>query len=463
MTRLKNPDSIPLLPKQFCQRIEQDWPHTAAEGLLRSLNEQSPISIRLHKRKLSASFEEVKMIPWTVLGRYLRERPSFTLDPLFHAGAYYPQEAGSMFVEWITNQLKLPEEPILLDLCAAPGGKSTILLDFLQGKGILVSNEIIRSRSYILRDNISKWGYSNCIVTNNAVEDFEQFGSTFDCILVDVPCSGEGMFRKDPNARTEWSVENVRSCEVRQQNILSHCADLVKDGGYIIYSTCTFNRAENELQLLDFMEHNSFEAVQLEVDESWGLTKDTLGFGFYALPANMETEGFYFAVLRKADSTTHESSKKKVKSKKKKSREIIMETFVQLPSPHFEAYDQLEKNEFIFAFPSAQSFLAKEFLNNLTIVKWGVRLGTRMKNKLIPDHELAMNIGLNEGFPRVELSKIDALRYLKGETFSIDAPQGWVIVTHNELPLGWIKSMGNRFNNYYPKELRIRMELPDSI
>jgi len=324
----------------------------------------------------------------------------------------------------------------------------------------LVSNEIIRSRSYILRDNISKWGYSNCIVTNNSVEDFGNFASTFDCILVDAPCSGEGMFRKDPNAREEWSVENVRTCEVRQQNILSHCADLVKDGGYIIYSTCTFNRGENELQLQDFMEHNAFEIVRLQVDESWGLSEDSLGLGFYALPSKMQTEGFYFAVLKKVEGQVREVSKKKGRDKKKKSKEVVLQSTVQLPSPQFKTYDQIEKNDFVFAFPSGQSSLAKEFLNSLTIIKWGLRLGAMMKNKLVPDHELAMNIALNEGFERVELSKTDALRYLKGETFSIDAPQGWVIITYQNLPLGWIKSMGNRFNNYYPKELRIRMELP---
>ena len=455
---MKTQHSRPNLPLDFCKRIEIDW--SDGDKLIHSLDEASPISIRLHKLKTSRSFEQEKSVPWSDLGRYLEERPSFTLDPLFHAGAYYPQEAGSMFVEWIVNQLMLPEAPIFLDLCAAPGGKSTILLDFLQGKGILVSNEIIRSRSYILRDNISKWGYSNCIVTNNSVEDFGNFASTFDCILVDAPCSGEGMFRKDPNAREEWSVENVRTCEVRQQNILSHCADLVKDGGYIIYSTCTFNRGENELQLQNFMEHNAFEIAHLQVDESWGLTEDSLGLGFYALPSKMQTEGFYFAVLKKAQGQVHESSKKKRRDKKKKSKEVVLQSIVQLPSPQFKTYEQIEKNDFVFAFPSAQSLLANEFLNSLTIIKWGVRLGAMMKNKLVPDHELAMNIALNEGFERVELSKTDALRYLKGETFSIDAPQGWVIITYQNLPLGWIKSMGNRFNNYYPKELRIRMELP---
>jgi 16S rRNA C967 or C1407 C5-methylase (RsmB/RsmF family)/NOL1/NOP2/fmu family ribosome biogenesis protein len=455
---LKTQHPRPTLPADFCRRIENDW--MGGPELILSLDEVSPISIRLHKLKSSTSFEQEKSVPWTDLGRYLEERPSFTLDPLFHAGAYYPQEAGSMFVDWIVNQLAVPEAPIFLDLCAAPGGKSTILLDFLQGKGILVSNEIIRSRSYILRDNISKWGYSNCIVTNNSVEDFGNFASTFDCILVDAPCSGEGMFRKDPNAREEWSVENVRTCEVRQQNILSHCADLVKDGGYIIYSTCTFNRGENELQLQDFMEHNAFEIVRLQVDESWGLSEDSLGLGFYALPSKMQTEGFYFAVLKKVEGQVREVSKKKGRDKKKKSKEVVLQSTVQLPSPQFKTYDQIEKNDFVFAFPSGQSSLAKEFLNSLTIIKWGLRLGAMMKNKLVPDHELAMNIALNEGFERVELSKTDALRYLKGETFSIDAPQGWVIITYQNLPLGWIKSMGNRFNNYYPKELRIRMELP---
>ena len=458
---MKSIDSTPPLPAKFCARIENDWPQ--GNELLTSLDGSTPIAIRLHGLKLSGIFAEEKEIPWNKLGRFLAQRPSFTLDPLFHAGAYYPQEAGSMFIDWVVNQLILPEDPILLDLCAAPGGKSTILLDFLQGKGMLVANEIIRNRSYVLRDNISKWGYSNAIVTNNSVEDFHRFKSTFDCILVDAPCSGEGMFRKDPNARVEWSVENLGICEARQQNILSHCADLVSDGGYIIYSTCTFNRGENENQLQDFVTHNSFEIVQLNVDDSWGLTLDNLGFGYYALPSKMETEGFYFALLKKVGEQRSKKQEKKVKLKKKKAVKSAESTSIDLPSPNFHEYVQFVKNDFIYGFPGSNHVLAHEVLEQLTIVKWGVRIGASIKGKLLPDHELAMSLDLNQGFPRVELTKSEALHFLKGETFSLAAPKGWVIVTHQGLPLGWIKSMGNRFNNYYPKELRIRMELPDSI
>lgn len=458
---MKSIDSIPPLPAEFCARIENDWPQ--GNELLAALEGSTPIAIRLHGLKKSEVFAEEKEIPWNKLGRFLAQRPSFTLDPLFHAGAYYPQEAGSMFIDWVVNQLILPEDPILLDLCAAPGGKSTILLDFLQGKGMLVANEIIRNRSYVLRDNISKWGYSNAIVTNNSVEDFHRFKSTFDCILVDAPCSGEGMFRKDPNSRVEWSVENLGICETRQQNILSHCADLVSDGGYIIYSTCTFNRGENEHQLQDFVTHNSFEIVQLNVDDSWGLTRDNLGFGYYALPSKMETEGFYFALLKKVGEQRSKKQEKKVKLKKKKAVKSAESMSIDLPSPNFHEYVQFVKNDFIYGFPGSNHVLAHEVLEQLTIVKWGVRIGTSIKGKLLPDHELAMSLDLNQGFPRVELTKSEALYFLKGETFSLAAPKGWVIVTHQGLPLGWIKSMGNRFNNYYPKELRIRMELPDSI
>ena len=458
---MKSKIFTPKLPAVFCTRILNDWPE--GNELLAALEGLPPVSIRSHGIKINDLFRTEKRVPWNKNGHYLASRPSFTLDPLFHAGAYYPQEAGSMFIEWIAQHLVLPEEPVFLDLCAAPGGKSTILLDFLKGKGVLVSNEIIRNRSYILRDNISKWGYSNAIVTNNSVEDFHKFNATFDCILVDAPCSGEGMFRKDPNAREEWSEENLEICEARQQNMLSHCANLVREDGYIIYSTCTFNRKENELQLQDFLAHNPFESVHLEVDESWRLVPDSLGFGYYALPSRMETEGFYFALLKKIGNEHSPPSKLKLKDKKKKSREAVVSSSVQLPASVFSAYDQLEKNGFIYGFPSAQAELAKLFLTNLAIVKWGVRIGALMKGKLVPDHELAMNNELNEGFERVELTKSEALHFLKGETFSIDSPTGWVIVTYQNLPLGWIKSMGNRFNNYYPKELRIRMELPDSI
>ena len=222
------------LPKDFIERIENG--PLSQTPLLQALDSESPISIRLNDRKSTGQWEHEERVSWCNNGRYLSERPSFTLDPLFHAGTYYPQEAGSMYIDAIVRSLSLPEDPILLDLCAAPGGKSTLLASYLNNRGMLISNEIIRSRSYILAETLTKWGFSNTFVSNNAPADFEKLPSYFDFILVDAPCSGEGMFRKDPNARLEWSLESAAHCAVRQADILDSVWPSLKEDGYLLLS-----------------------------------------------------------------------------------------------------------------------------------------------------------------------------------------------------------------------------------
>ena len=225
------------LPKDFVLRVQND--SFLGQELLDALETEQPISIRYNSSKKQAIDQDAAAIPWSKNGVYLKERPSYTLDPLFHAGCYYPQEAGSQFLDAILRQIELPLHPVVLDLCAAPGGKSTLIADFLNGRGLLVANEVIQNRSKILKENLVKWGATNTVVSNNDPAQFSGLTNVFDCIVVDAPCSGEGMFRKDHQARNEWSENNVELCVGRQRRIVMDVWDSLKEDGFLIYSTCS--------------------------------------------------------------------------------------------------------------------------------------------------------------------------------------------------------------------------------
>jgi 16S rRNA C967 or C1407 C5-methylase (RsmB/RsmF family)/NOL1/NOP2/fmu family ribosome biogenesis protein len=444
-----------ILPKEFIVRIQNQY--ADADQLIESLELDAPTSIRLNSQKNKSVFSTAKQIPWCATGRFLNERPRFTLDPLFHAGAYYPQEAGSMFIDFVLKHITLPSEPICLDLCAAPGGKSTLILDYLAGNGLLIANEIMRNRAQILRENSTKWGASNCVVTNNEAIDFGEKGGLFDFILVDAPCSGEGMFRKDENARTEWSISNAENCVVRQEKILDDVWPALKQDGYLLYSTCTFNPEENERQLKRFLEKVDGELVDLDLPEAWGVTKGEESVGYACLPHRIETEGFYFALIRKNEG--HKSVRFSNSKKSDKKKVNALETplsFKHVEQSNF--YVHLHLNHY-YAFPEQQKQLGIFFLQNFKCMKWGVRLGEQVGKSENPDHEWALAYALNHPYSDCEVDKQQALTYLKGESIIVDAPKGWVRITHDGLGLGWVKNLGNRVNNYYPKEYRIRMAI----
>ena len=293
-------------PPKFIETVLND---SFLEGkkLLDSLNSTSPVAIRFNPFKQHPSFEIKTMVPWCENAFFLNERPVYTLDPLFHAGCYYPQETGSMFLDYVLKNISLPEEPIVLDLCAAPGGKSTLIASFLKNKGLLVSNEVIQSRAQILKENIIKWGTYNNIITNNDPKEFGKLEQIFDVLVIDAPCSGEGMFRKDPKSRNEWSEENVNLCASRQKRIVADCWNSLKNGGYLIYSTCTFNSHENENNIEWIIKELGGELVNLNTDL---LPKGRKNIGNYGLPSKVDTEGFFIAVIQKNRGINDLSSKK---------------------------------------------------------------------------------------------------------------------------------------------------------
>jgi 16S rRNA C967 or C1407 C5-methylase (RsmB/RsmF family)/NOL1/NOP2/fmu family ribosome biogenesis protein len=435
-------------PKDFIDRVSAD-DFLGAE-LLTALNTEPPVSIRLnpHKTKPSLAFSDP--IKWCLNAWYLEARPQFTLDPLFHAGCYYPQEAGSMVLDSVLRQLGLIDAPKILDLCAAPGGKSTLIASFLGNKGLLVSNEVIQSRARILKENLTKWGYSNTVVSNNDPRDFERLPHFFDVIVADAPCSGEGMFRKDLASRDEWSPDNVQICAARQKRIVSDVWEALRPGGFFIYSTCTFNEQENEQNVLFMKEELGAEIVDIDLPPPIQPGRNDIGN--YCIPGKTESEGFYIAVLKKADGKEKNSkwtTKKDVRPMK--SNEEI-ERFSMTEGLEFYQW-----NEKILALPQIEATAMMHVLSQLKIVKFGILIGEMQRKGIQPHEELALNPFLLNYNQTIELDKEAALNFLRGDTFTLQGEIGYTIITHQGQALGWIKHLGNRFNNLYPKDWRIRM------
>lgn len=434
---------------------------TSFSSFKTALAEVPPTSIRVNPFKYSEK-PLLESVPWCDFGYYLTQRPLFTLDPLFHAGGYYVQEASSMFIFHILNQLNLNKAELrILDLCAAPGGKSALIGAYLQGEGLLVANEVVKSRAHVLKYNMSKEGHPNILVTNSDATAFTALKSYFDIILVDAPCSGEGMFRKDPRAILEWSQDNVELCCKRQKTIMENVLPALKTGGHLIYSTCTYNQHENIDNVSWATESLGLECVKIDVPEHWGIMdinkKGVYGYQFY--PHRLKGEGFFTSVLQKTATESH----------------------LRLPfnyNKNFKSLDKL-KTEFVHEWVDASALefftditgtihvVPKELMEEIHLISkfvkliyCGITAGEFNKNVFIPDHSLALSLIIRKDIPRVELPLDLALLYLKRELQGIDSSQlSWLLATFNGQGLGWLKNLGNRINNYLPKEYRIHMNL----
>lgn len=431
-----------------------------------AMSSTAPTSIRLHAVKSTQVEgylpETEAVVPWNPAGRYLSTRPAFTLDPTFHAGAYYVQEAGSMFVSEALRQT-LPSYPIrrVLDLCAAPGGKTTDMLDFFSTQTLVVANEVIRTRVNPLRENLEKWGYPNIAVTNADAEIFGEMDGWFDVILVDAPCSGEGLFRKDPAAMSEWSPQQVDFCAARQRKILSAAVSALSPGGLLLYSTCTYNSSENEENVKWLCEKLELQFVPMSIPATWNITDTGLGYKF--MPHRTRSEGFFIAALHKPGQPTESAS---------------------YSSPGFKSLSPLPKNQlagmnawmnaeaeaFYFNTPTGEiRALPKNLTGSLAYLdkfvksKWfGLAVGELKGKDLIPSQALANSLWLASDIPSIALNRRQALQFLKKENFDLpeNAPsKGWVLATFGGLGLGWLKIVPGRFNNYFPAERRIRMEI----
>lgn len=434
----------------FQYRIKEQFHHDWQE-FLSSLENEPVTSIRYNPRKNHdlASSE----IPWTNHGHYLTERPYFTLDPCFHQGKYYVQESSSMFIDWILDKVKTHLSlDRVLDLCAAPGGKSTIILDHLQSHQYLISNEIIPQRNSILRENLTKWGYPNFLVTENKPEDFKKIPNYFDCILLDAPCSGEGLFRKDRNARKEWSQDIAAMCSDRQFDIFKSIWGSLKEGGILIYSTCTYNPQENEL-LLEKLLFNGFEfeTIAIDVPKEWNIdfinTTNINGYRF--LPHRVKGEGFFCSVLRKKG---HYKP-----TLKKPSRDQINSWL----SNHINIDDLKDYSTYKF---KNSLFLAPSYLldelpllsRQFYIKQIGIEVGQYQGQEIEPQQGLAMLHCEKKGFQSIELTNEQALSYLSNEVPQLNLSNGSFLFKFQDKPLGFAKIEKSKFFNLYPSGWRIR-------
>lgn len=448
-----------------------------------ALQKEVPVSIRLNKAKMQVDQWKDK-VPWATDGYYLDNRLTFTFDPLFHAGCYYVQEASSMFVEQVLKQYVSDNPVIMLDLCAAPGGKSTHARSVLPKDSLLVANEVIRSRSQVLAENLTKWGNPDVVVTNNDPAYFSRLGSLFDVILTDVPCSGEGMFRKDRVAVDEWSSENVEICWQRQQRIIADIWPCLKPGGILIYSTCTYNTKENEENVVWMQQEFGAENLIVDVPEAWNIAGSLLAGNelsvYRFLPHRTRGEGFFLAAVRKpltAEEDAGESgfpgyNKKKNKKGEKEtagtiSKDALATVRTWLDDSVSTCYNLSADGNIIFAFPRKYADELNLMKHSLRIVQAGLVVAEVKGKDLIPAHALAMNSLLKEGvFPMEEVTYEQAISYLRKEAVSLSetAPRGIVLLTYKKIPLGFVKNIGNRANNLYPQEWRIRSSyMPEEV
>ena len=445
-----------MLPVDFIESMRQQLGNEA-ELLLRALETEPVTSIRLNTKLDVLTFDcDTDEVPWHIDGYYLSERPQFTLDPLFHAGCYYVQEASSMFIQQALEQY-VDTSSVVLDLCAAPGGKSTLISEYLGRDGLLLSNEVVRQRVFVLSENIQKWGNGNTVVTHNKPEEFgEKCQHLFDCLVIDAPCSGEGMFRKDEQARSEWSLQNVRMCAERQRKILMDVWDALKPGGILIYSTCTFNTEENEKNVEWVAETLGAEVLPIDYDPSWGIVESNAGYHFY--PHKTKGEGFYLCALRKNNNEPVQTVKLK---EPKKTNPMphpeylpVMRSWLQHPDEWAIRYS----DRFATAYPLKYKELIDFLSTQLTCISTGFGLGEERGKGIAPQHCLSMTKDLRkEAFPIVALTREQALSYLRTEALSLtDVPLGLLLLTYEDVPLGFAKNVGNRQNNLYPNEWRIR-------
>lgn len=411
-----------MIPQNFIESLA-GLPGLDTSAFLAAMEREPAVSIKINKRKFK-SFEEIGYgaltpVKWCESGFYLPERPKFTLNPLLHAGVFYVQDASSMIHETIVGSLRkrglLPDGLLALDLCAAPGGKTTSIINALDDTSFIVANEVVPQRARILRENLVKWGFPSVMVASSPTSVFATLGETFDLVAVDAPCSGEGMMRKEEEARAQWGPGLVKQCASLQREILSDAADALKPGGILIYSTCTFNRCEDEENVAWLVEELGLEPVDMEFPEEWGIG-EAIESQYPALrfmPHLTRGEGLFAAVLRKPGHL--------------------------IPGDRVRMLQKMRKK--------------------LRLLLDGVPASTVKGKTELPAPELPLFLvpEVNR-FPMADVDKETALRFLRHEAIQLppEAPRGFTVISYSDHPLGLAKNIGNRANNLYPAEWRIR-------
>lgn len=442
-----------LIPKDFLEHPSLPVSFIM-EDFIKSLKNKDFTSLRLNEKKYNSLSAEI--VPWCKNGYYLNERPVFTMDPNFHAGAYYVQEASSMFLSEVVQQLKFEEPVLALDLSAAPGGKSTILLESLPTSSLLIANEPITQRNHILQENLNKWGQGFYVITKNYAADFGKLELALDLIMLDAPCSGEGMFRKDPDSMKEWSLTNVNTCAERQENIIEELFPILKTGGYLIYSTCTFNTIENDAIVKNLIDTKQAEIVKLEVNPNWGILESEYGYRFY--PQLVKGEGFFISVLRKTSDVCNQNKARHFKLKTPLAPESINDWTIDSNDNYFEAFE-----EYVFECPLQFQSVINYLTHHLKVYQKGNIIARKKGKDWIPSQELSWNTRINESvFPQYKFNLSDSLSYLKGEDLrGLDlTTKGFKLLkTEQGLNLSFGNWVGNRLINQFPNQMRIRMNI----
>lgn len=449
-----------MFPPDFIKRIRSQS-YIDADSLIAALSEPSPVSVSINTGKWDRKPLGAEPVPWCETGYYLESRPSFTLDPLFHSGSYYPREASGMFLEEVFRQVVATSENLrVLDLSAAPGGKSTQISGLIGDGSLLIANEVIRARALVLAETTAKWGKDNTLVTQNDPSAFSRLKGYFDIIVIDAPCSGEGMFR-DKTAIGEWSENKAALCAERQKRIISDIWPALKEDGLLIYSTCTFNPGENEENMLWLIKNRLAECVKLET----GQFRDVVeiehhginGYGFY--PSRVRGEGFFLSVIRKKEAQTGVQVRSQRRQEFTPGR-TDMEVADRWIGTGKERL--LKVGENLFNLPCT----VNEYLflfGNLNVIRPGTLISVSKKSDILPTHELALSQKIRkDAFPVHEAYYREAIALMRRDILTLRGlHDGWNLITFKGVNIGFVKNIGKRVNNYFPVVWRIRMNLPE--
>ncbi|MGB0432402.1 MAG: methyltransferase RsmF C-terminal domain-like protein [Bacteroidia bacterium] len=441
--------------KHFLSLFKEDY-----ERFTDSIKKEPKVSVRFNPFKANqVHFNDIENVPWCNNAYFLKKRPAFYADPLHHGGAYYVQESSSMFF----NKFIDDKKPMLaLDLCAAPGGKSSLILSKLNAESFLVSNELDIKRNKVLVENLSRWGSSNVAVTNAASHQLLPLKNQFDLVVVDAPCSGEGMFRKDPFALEQWSPNFVNSCAQVQSKIIDDAFELTKPGGLLIYSTCTFEPEENEFQIQKLVNQFELEPVSTPIDDNWGVIEKQIetskgSFPCYYFYLHLaKGEGQFVCAMRKTSQNIGSSTArvKKPLQRINRSSKALIDEFVNIN----DTYALTEINGVVHAYPEKYHTFLEQLRSLVPLWKLGTRVGEVSKKNFKPNHELAMSQLVRDFGKSFELDYEEAIDYLKRMPLKVkpEYKKGWGLAKYKGVSLGWAKNVGNRINNSFPKELVLR-------
>ncbi len=445
------------LPQEFLSELA-GYGTSVFDKLPEALCLDPSVSVRFNRAKGFAPKSDADCVDWCPQGCYLPTRPAFTFHVPLHQGAYYVQDASSMFLWHVIEALTADKRPIrYLDACAAPGGKATVALDVLPKGSVVVANEFVPQRAAVLRENLIKWGNPLHVVTQGDTSRFRSTPAVFDIIAADVPCSGEGMMRKDAQAVEQWSPSLVKQCVARQQEIVSNLWEALVPGGYFIYSTCTFNRLENELMVQSIIEKYGAEPVKIPTNPDWGIcdavNSDLPCYRF--IPGRIRGEGLFMAVLRKPvgaiASTAHRGHNEKSRRQSNRAVQAVVEKWI-------------DEGEVVCDGDSVK--VAVPILFTDFPYRPLIEVATIKGKDVVPTQALALSALLrDDAFQRVDVDALQALAYLRGETILLpsDAPRGIVLLTYASRHLGFVKNLGSRANNLYPKAWRILSNRPPEV